>query len=65
MLTIEEMSEKLADVCFRPKENGSEEHAVQLFIEGHVLAKEIESYTKDELKKYINLYLRSVIWLKN
>lgn len=64
-MTIKEMATCLADICYAPKEPNSKEHAMQLFIEGHVLPKDCESYMGNEMSDYIVAYLESKDWIKN
>lgn len=58
-MTIKEMATRLADICYAPKEHNSKEHAMQLFIEEHVLPKDCTGYTDDEMSEYIVAYLES------
>lgn len=64
-MTIKEMAVHLADICYAPKETNSKEHAMQLFIEEHVLPKDCEGYTGNEMSEYIVAYLESKDWIEH
>ena len=54
-LTIEEMSERLAYICWQPQNYHihTDIFAAQLFIERHVLKSKVNSYNRKEIKEAI------------
>lgn len=52
-----QIAEKLARVCFKPKDGTSDLFAFQLFIETLVLPKNCLSYSKEDLEGWILNYM--------
>jgi hypothetical protein len=57
----QEMIEKLAQICYRPKLEDDEDYAVQLFIETLVLPKSKKGpYTLLEMRKYVEEFINDM-----
>ena len=58
----EEIARIIADRVYFPREDGTFEYAVQLFMEKVVLPDEVESWDAETMEKYILEFLTFLGW---